>query len=157
MFKFLASLFVASLSLTSVINDADRISFGFSTGSLAPEYQYSYSVVVVPEKVTISFTKGYGDSNAKDSMTITKQQFENIKEHLKKQNVKKVKEVNEGICGASTNSLVVYKGKECVFNAYRMGSDGNLNMDGSLLSSVENCIPGFKEKFRATKESLKIE
>ena len=119
----------------SSINLADQIIFIYDDASVPPDDHRSYTITVSPGQIVFE-VDSYGDLIRKDSVSITKNKWTQIRQAFVDSQIHNIaeKENPEGCTGGSGNQVYVSMGLKSLFsgNQYRCGGFKEGNLSGDL-------------------------
>ena len=125
------------------------LALGYNDASVRPEYHRSYTLTFTPDEVTIR-VMSYDRILACYTEKVPVGKFVQLKELLKRQNIRKVEERDSGMTGGSGGYVSLMRGDDMLFTAYIYGNqrttDGNLSFDGFLFESAFSIFPWLEEK-----------
>lgn len=119
------------------VDQATKVQYVLSAGSIAPEYWWNCSVTVTSSSVSL---KVIGDNSVElysESFSITQSQWSAFKQRLKNRHVRNDSSV-EPLCGGHGGYLEVSNGKKTLFHADE--SDGLL-YDDWLMDIFKPLVP----------------
>ena len=132
-------------------DEVTRIAMGFEESlGVSPEYSRSYAMVFTPNNVEIMVMSPYVGLLATYVQAISNQKFTRLKDMLKRQNIRKVQNVDSGMLGGFDCGISLMKGDEMLFLANIHGNDrvtdGDLSFDGFLFESAYMVFPWLERK-----------
>ena len=119
----------------SSINLADQIIFIYDDASVPPDDHRSYTITVSPGQIVFE-VDSYGDLIRKDSVSITKNKWTQIRQAFVDKQIHNIaeKENPEGCTGGSGNQVYVRMRSTSLFSGhqYRCGGFNEGNLSGDL-------------------------
>ena len=119
----------------SSINLADQIIFIYDDASVPPDDHRSYTITVSPGQIVFE-VDSYGDLIRKDSVSITKNKWTQIRQAFVDKQIHNIaeKENPEGCTGGSGNRITIMGSGEPIFSGhqYRCGGFNEGNLSGDL-------------------------
>jgi len=123
-----------------------EITYHFGDASIPPEYHRSYTVTVTTDKVRI-VVDSYGDILADKGYEITSKQFDDIRNSLKRNEIRNCSlGDDEGCSGGTIERISFSDGKSEIFSGavYHCGGKDTGNLCGDITSfadDVKNLVP----------------
>ena len=109
----------------------------------------SYSMAFTSAEVNVE-VMSYDRTLSCYAENISDEQFAQLKELLRRQNIRKVEELDSGMTGGLGGYISLMKGNDMLFSAYIYGNqwatDGNLSFDGFLFDAPFSIFPWLEEK-----------
>lgn len=97
-----------------MLKSATEISYGFSNGSVAPDFQYYGEIIVTPTYVTLKIINQSSVCYTR-SISLTTKQYSSFLSRLYSLGIKKNSEDYIPMCGGGTYELIVKKGNKTLF------------------------------------------
>lgn len=129
-----------------------EITYHFGDASVPPEYHRSYTVTVTTDKVRI-VVDSYGEILADKEYEITNKQFNDIRNSLKRNNIRNCTLGNdEGCTGGNSERISFSDGENEIFSGtvYHCGGKDTGNLCGDITSfadDVKNLVPNLDKLF----------
>lgn len=128
-----------------------KVVFLHNDASVAPDYYRSYTVTVTKEKIEVSVSN-YDETLLTKQYPQTAEDFYAFIGKLKAAGVKKVREKVSVATGCTFERLVLCKGDQEFFSAYKECRDGNLKLErGSLSALFYELVPELRELVNQTR------
>lgn len=128
-------------------NEVTGVVLGYDDASV--RHHRSYTMPFTPDEVTIR-VMSYDRILACYTEGVPDGKFVQLKELLKRQNIRKVEKRDSGMTGGSGGYVALMRGDDMLFTAYIYGNqwttDGNLSFDGFLFESASSSFPWLEEK-----------
>lgn len=130
--------------------DFDSIKIKYIDASVAPQYHRSYTFFATENSIRLT-VDSYGNILNDTSITITKNQFNEIKQTIESSNLKIQKDKkNSGCTGGTAYEIILFKNNTKVFegHTYLCGNTtyGNLSGDiDSILSKFKSFFYNFEQ------------
>ena len=128
-------------------NEVTDLALGYNDASV--KYHRSYSMTFTSTEVNVK-VMSHDRILACYAENISDEQFAQLKELLRRQNIRKVEEQDSGMTGGSGGYISLMKGNYMLFSAYIYGNqwttDGNLSFDGFLFDAPFSIFPWLEEK-----------
>ena len=152
--KYFYLLTIATL-MTAINANAQRISdkdwaettfvrYDFTDSSLPPEHHRSYYIGIDKDSIRVRITC-YGELLRREVFPSTQQTLDQVKDQLKKQNLRKVKEDKTKAMptGGTTDAIALFKGDDSksFFSASVYAGIGTLEIDGAPEAAFLKALP----------------
>lgn len=136
-----------------------NIVMGFKDASVAPEYHRSYSMEFTEMGMKVKVFS-YGKVLNSYSNVMLDGKFEELKNILKKQRIRRVEESYSGMTGGFGGYISLMKDNEVFFSAWIYGnqrvSEGDLSFDGFLFDAPYSVFPWLENIIESLIESTRL-
>ncbi|HOK38920.1 MAG: hypothetical protein WHW07_02350 [Bacteroidales bacterium] len=133
--------------------DFDSIKIKYIDSSVPPKYQRSYTFFATENSIRLT-VDSYGNILNDTTITITKIQFNEIRQTVESSNLKIQKEKkNNGCTGGTAREIVLFKNNTKVFEGHTYFCGGTTY--GNLSGDIESVFSKFKNLFDNFEQYLK--
>jgi len=117
-----------------------EIKYYFGDASVPPEYHRSYAITVTPDMIRI-VVDSYGEILADEKYGITDEQFNDVRNSLKRNEIRNCTLGEDGGCSGGTSEQISYTdGENEIFSGlvYHCGGKDTGNLCGDISSFADN-------------------